>query len=86
MNPAKLRCSRDVSELQGSKIEKRFRIRHLAKLDIAFAQDQRKGSRISKILLLLLNPGFTVHHSLKPWYISSGRQPTAPSLRGVFTP
>ena len=85
MSCAKLRRSWDVSRSKGSKIEFGFQIRDLAKLDIAFAQDQRKGSRIPKILILLLNPGFTVHHSLKPWYISSGRQPTASLFRGVFT-
>jgi hypothetical protein len=36
MNPAKLRRSRDVSEIQRSKIEKGFRISDLALLNMAF--------------------------------------------------
>lgn len=86
MNSAKLRRSRDVSELQGSKIEKRFRIRHLAMLNMVFCVGShreelaRQAADLIAKLLIYGRPRRTE----RP-HISSGRHRTASPIRGVPT-
>jgi hypothetical protein len=84
MNPAKLRRSRDVSEIQRSKIEKGFRISDLALLNMAFCfgsyrqESARQTSDVIAKLLISNRPRIS-----KRSHISSGRPPTACPAMGV---
>jgi hypothetical protein len=86
MNPAKLRRSRDVSERHGSKIAKRFRIRHLAMLNMAFfvgshgEELARQDADLIAKLLIYGRPRRT-----EGPHIFSGRHSTASPIRGVPT-
>ena len=84
MSPAKLRRSWDVSQLQRSKIEKRFRIRHLAMLNMAFCigshGEELARQAVDAIAKLLIcgRPRRTG----RP-HISSGTHSTASPIRGA---
>jgi hypothetical protein len=86
MNPAKLRRSRDVSELDGSKTEKRFRIRDLAMSNMVFyvGYDGKESARqaADSIAKMLICGGLRRTGRL---HISSGRHSTAYPVIGIST-
>jgi hypothetical protein len=86
MNSAKLRRSRDVSELYQVKVENRFKISNLAMLPHGFGSQcqwdelaHQATGLIDKSVLAGRRPLVQVRH------ISSGRQPTACPVGGVST-
>lgn len=86
MNPAKLRRSRDVLELERSKIENGFRIRDLAMFNMAFCigSHQKELARQATDPIVELLICHQPRRTGRP-YISSGRHSTASLARGLST-
>jgi hypothetical protein len=84
MRPAKLRRSRDVSELDPVKIKFPLQIRDLHARQRAFAVRREKHEYAHKVADLIAKSQLTGRsHFRQPLYISSGEHRTGSPVRGI---